>query len=71
LPVQGLFLVALAIVTAAEGSPVKILDLIADGLEGMLGGLVEGAAGAQRQGEADEIVQDDAVAHARNAAIER
>jgi hypothetical protein len=25
LPVQGLFLVALAIVTAAEGSPVKIL----------------------------------------------
>jgi hypothetical protein len=48
LPVQGLFLVALAIVTAAEGSPVKILDLIADGFEGMLGGLVEGAAGAQR-----------------------
>ena len=50
LPVQGLFLVALAIVTAAEGSPVKILDLIADGFEGMLGGLVEGAAGAQRLG---------------------
>ena len=34
---QGLFLIALAIVPATEGSPVKILHLMADCLEGMFG----------------------------------
>ena len=49
-PVERLFLIAVAISGGTETSPLKFGDLIAYSFEGLLSGLVERAAGAQRQG---------------------
>ncbi len=48
--IERFFLVAVAIVRRAEVSPLKFGALLSDGLEGLFWGLVEGAAGAERQG---------------------
>ena len=62
LPVQGLFLVALAIVTAAEGSPVKIL-IASDCVIGRL--FTSGDNGCDDPGPRRRLVRAEAHRHHR------